>query len=794
MNQSTYLAINQHKVKKASKKIRIRYDYLVLALLGLLVGQAEISKSLFPLALVYWSMLAGVNKYLLIGTTISIGIGFAWSGELYGFIYLLAGLLGYLTYRFFNKRSKNMDLSLFIATYYFIIAISYNYTQQVLLYRYFLTSGEAAIIYVLSCMGLEGMQQLLDQRRQLSKLGYLSLYIIIISILIGLANITLIPVLVVNIFILYIIAGVSFVIGLSTGLIVAVLFGMTMVLTGVIPVLTMLRYLIFAFSTALFTKRHKLWLLIGGVIAFMLYSGFSPTIYELISALKEISVAILLFLITPQQVWEYLLNSFPIREEIVQKNEIPELSNNFRQHMTELTRVFKELSVTFKETMPVDIKEKKLDDFAFIIRNKVCYNCQRKRICWYQEKEDTLRRLILLIDEGEKRGILNKQIMEKHFSKKCPYYNQIIGGIKNSFEILQINSFWRERLYDKQQIVSEQLLGISNIINRISLKSELTVTEGVSDGLLKKRAQERGLDIYSIESNCGPIPGRPYLKVEMEPCSGNSPCEAQFNNFLSSQLNVDLRILNKECGNILKDKPCKITYGSVGKYRINLVTIQKSLRGDVSGDSFLYKTLKDGKDLIVLSDGMGVGEKASRESKAAINLLDSIIDAGFDQKLAIKTINSALYLRNQEESFTTLDIGIFDTFSGIMTFSKIGAVSSYIKREWELSKIASASLPVGILDRIEVNSEEIKLQPDDFVIMFTDGLLDIRNDLDDKEEWLKQLLQNSSFDKPKDMLEYVMDVVLDGNRKLNDDLTLVIFKIEEVFEKRRKFNGFSRIQ
>jgi stage II sporulation protein E len=794
MNQSTYLAINQHKIKKEGKKIELRYDYIILTLLGLLIGQAEISEGLFPLTLVYWSMIAGVNKYLVTGITVTMGIGLAWSGEVAGFIYLFAGVLGYLLYRALSRWYKNLDLSLFIAVSYFISALIYNYLGQVLLYKYLLTLGEAVFIYALSYLGLQGAQQLLDRGRQITRLGYLSLFVVISGILIGLSNIAMVPLIVLDTFVLFIIAGASLRAGLSIGVIIAVLLGMVMVLPGIIPVLTMLRYIIFSFSTGLFASRHKLWSLAGGIIAFMLYSGFSPTTLDLMNSLKEISIALLLFLITPLKVWEYLFRNLSQKEETLYQNQVPDVSRNFRQHMVELTRVFKELSITFKENIPVDIKEKKLDDFAFIIKNKVCCNCQRKRICWHQEKEDTYRRLILMIDEGEKRGNLDRQIIENHLRKKCPYYNQIISGVKNSFEILQINSFWRERLHDKQQNVSEQLLGISNIIERISLKSELTLTGGVSSDLLKKRAREKGLDLYSLEVNYGLDASRPDLMVQMEPCSGNSPCEAQFTDFISSQFDYDFRILHKECGNILKDKPCNITYGPVGKYRINLATVQKSLSGDVSGDSFLYKPLKDGKDLVVISDGMGVGEKASRESRAAINLLDSIIDAGFDQSLAIKTINSALYLRNQEESFTTLDIGIFDNFSGKMTFSKIGAVSSFIKREWDLIKIASASLPVGILDRIEVTSEEINLQPEDFVIMFTDGLLDIRNDLDDKEEWLRQILQNSSFDRPEDMVDYIMDVALNGKKAVSDDLTLVVFKIEEVDKKRRKITGFSRIK
>ena len=53
---------------------------------------------------------------------------------------------------------------------------------------------------------------------------------------------------------------------------------------------------------------------------------------------------------------------------------------------------------------------------------------------------------------------------------------------------------------------------------------------------------------------------------------------------------------------------------------------------DVSGDSFNVVTLKDGRELIVLSDGIGVGRKAARESKATVNLLEELFNTGFGRR------------------------------------------------------------------------------------------------------------------------------------------------------------------
>ena len=280
----------------------------------------------------------------------------------------------------------------------------------------------------------------------------------------------------------------------------------------------------------------------------------------------------------------------------------------------------------------------------------------------------------------------------------------------------------------------------------------------------------------------------------MEQCSGNCPCEGQVLELLNSVYEHNYRILKKCCGSKIKDENCEVLYGPVGKYSLSIANLLKPSSGaDFSGDSFLHKGLKDGKDIVVISDGMGTGKKAAVESTAALSLLEKIIDAGFNQNLAVKTINSALFLRNQEETFTTLDIFLFDTFTGRAIFNKIGAMASYIKRNWELIKIDSASLPAGILEKIEVSTKEIELRVGDFVVMFTDGLLDIRYDIKDKEEWLRQILQNSSFDKAEEMCDYIQEVVMDFDGTISDDLTTVIIKVEELDKKRRKFKGLPRI-
>ncbi|MFW6390082.1 MAG: SpoIIE family protein phosphatase, partial [Halanaerobiales bacterium] len=423
----------------------------------------------------------------------------------------------------------------------------------------------------------------------------------------------------------------------------------------------------------------------------------------------------------------------------------------------------------------------------------VCGSCNRKSICWQQEKSNTSKRILLLLKSAENKGYIDSDTSKKYLSNKC-YQDQKLPVIKFSFEMYQINNFWKERLSDKQLIVSEQLEGISEIIDQFSSKTMFALGNNIPEYNIKKKALKASIDILNIEQSYNINSTRVNIQVELEPCTGNSPCKNQLCEIINSEYNYNFRVVSHNCGSKIKNIPCQIIYSPQGKYRLELSQQQRASKNGVSGDSYLYKPLKDGKDLIVLSDGMGVGRKAECESMAAINLLETIIDAGFDEKLAINTINSALYLRNKEESFTTLDIAIFDTFTGQISFSKIGAVSSYIKRDWDLIEIDSASLPAGILNKIEVSTKTKLLKENDFVIMFTDGVIDSYSAGKDQEECVRRLLQNSSFETAEEMVNYIMEVVLSEDKEIKDDMTIAVFKIKKDEKKSRIINDFSRIK
>src|SRR5690606_2616617 len=131
-----------------------------------------------------------------------------------------------------------------------------------------------------------------------------------------------------------------------------------------------------------------------------------------------------------------------------------------------------------------------------------------------------------------------------------------------------------------------------------------------------------------------------------------------------------------------------------------------------------------GRLALVLSDGMGAGEKAAAESRTVVGLLQRLLEAGFDQQFAVRMVNSVLLLRSPEETFATIDMAIVDLAGRRAEFLKIGAPPTFIKRGDHVISVRGASLPAGILQQVEADVQCRRVQAGDAIVMMTDGLID----------------------------------------------------------------------
>lgn len=229
------------------------------------------------------------------------------------------------------------------------------------------------------------------------------------------------------------------------------------------------------------------------------------------------------------------------------------------------------------------------------------------------------------------------------------------------------------------------------------------------------------------------------------------------------------------------------------RYKAEAAAATYFSKGSISGDSYSCRRLDDGRHLFILSDGMGKGTAAAAESGLAVRTLSDLIEAGFDIETSLRTLNSILLLKSEEEIFSTIDIGVFDEKTGRLKLYKIGAASTFIKRRGEVKSIKMAALPMGIIDDLHIDFVTIKLRQGDQIIMVSDGVTDsLKQGRDRRSDapqqgcdgeaqtgWLTAVIAGINSKDPQTMADLIVNRAVENyGLREKDDLTVISILIK----------------
>lgn len=196
----------------------------------------------------------------------------------------------------------------------------------------------------------------------------------------------------------------------------------------------------------------------------------------------------------------------------------------------------------------------------------------------------------------------------------------------------------------------------------------------------------------------------------------------------------------------------------------------------VSGDSVTHFETEDARLCLLLSDGMGCGEDARRESALAVRLLERFLRAGVEPSGALKTLNGALTLRAElSESFTTVDLLRLSLENGAAEVYKYGAAPSYVKRGGRVRRITCSCLPAGLQSAgSEPDATRFTLEKRSFFVMLSDGVADVSDD-----GWLFALLEGWHGDDPQQLASQILAAGREHRGDSDDAAVLVLYLGEE---------------
>lgn len=368
--------------------------------------------------------------------------------------------------------------------------------------------------------------------------------------------------------------------------------------------------------------------------------------------------------------------------------------------------------------------------------------------------------------------------------KELDEIRDIIKAINTAYRISKNNFIWQKKLDENNKIVSKQLKNVSKVINNIASGIKENTDEYESERKeIEDLLKEKGIVVKEVsikKENTGRIIVSAYTNLCDNAEGKNCPIKP-IDKVLNKVFDEKFMIQEQKCGIRLNKNTCSYTFASEDKYIIQ-TGIAKAKKEDsiVSGDNISQIRLGDGKYMFAISDGMGSGAEARRNSKIAISMLERLFNTGFDKETSINLINSAIMNANKEEMYATLDIEILDLYAGKMQILKNGACPTYIKKNRNVNLIKSTSLPTGIVSDISVDTYDTDLADGDIVVICSDGIIESNKEYANKELWVKYLLEEIQTDSPERIADIILHEAIDNDfGKAKDDMTVIAFKVNK---------------
>ena len=406
------------------------------------------------------------------------------------------------------------------------------------------------------------------------------------------------------------------------------------------------------------------------------------------------------------------------------------------------------------------------------LTGKLCASCDACAVCWENERApiyEILPRLISSVMETGKVDGRQREELKRH----CKRSRDMVAEAVRVFERVSLNHAWYNRLIENRQTIAEQLDAMAYVMQDCA--KEDVLLDASEEGLLSKlryHSKEHGIIIEELHLY-EMADGHYKLYVRMKSRRGGCISVKSFLSVAGQVLGRRLRSVS-ETKNFVTKEEAEFIFLEDTRFRsVQGIVREKKDGAYVSGDNFSILEMENGKLLMGLSDGMGSGSTACKESELVLDLVERFLEAGFSMETAIRMMNSAMVLKGEEDLYSTVDLCEVNLYNGQASLYKIGAAASFLKRGDEVRCFMAHSLPVGVGTNPEIEKEEIELQNGDFVVMVTDGVLEYLH-VPKPEETMQEIIESIDCRHPGVLVKKIMErVMLFTGGKVNDDMTIL---------------------
>ena len=466
-------------------------------------------------------------------------------------------------------------------------------------------------------------------------------------------------------------------------------------------------------------------------------------------------------------------------EEIREKekfrgNEI--FMNPYVVQMDKFADSLKHLSKTFLklESYKGTFTKEELEEMFEKVTDKVCRNCENREMCLGEKRVYTYQAmheiLCAAVEYGAELNIELKRKLKSQCILAPRFLRETLEVFENATEILM----WNNRMVQNREGYAGQLKSFAKMIQYTTRELDAGIFEDEHmEKRLKTRLKKAGIRMLSAVFYMTPQ-GKYEIHLTVKAMKGQSVSTRELVRLVGDSVGREMMPGRGERPVIGEDY-CTVACMEGARFH-TLQGVARIGKGceKISGDTFLMTELPGGKQGIALSDGMGSGEDAFRESSMVVEMLEELLGAGFPVKTAVQMMNTALVIGREEVRFCTVDVALFDLYEGACEFVKAGAAATFLKRQGEVEIIRSATLPIGVLQDIEIDTETRRLESGDYVIMVTDGVMDALP-AGEQDVLMCTFIQDTDILNPRELAHHILGRVLEWSGEVPlDDMTVLV--------------------
>jgi sigma-B regulation protein RsbU (phosphoserine phosphatase) len=211
----------------------------------------------------------------------------------------------------------------------------------------------------------------------------------------------------------------------------------------------------------------------------------------------------------------------------------------------------------------------------------------------------------------------------------------------------------------------------------------------------------------------------------------------------------------------------------------------------VSGDYYDYQALSDTRLAVAIGDVAGKGISAAllmaTLQSGMRSQLRSCLDAAeasngakasISTSKLVSNLNHQVYASTAPEKYATFFFGVWDEPTSTLTYTNAGHLPPYLVRNGKATAFEVNGMVVGAFPFAEYGESQIRLELNDLVVSYTDGITEPENEYGEMfgEERLIDLVVRNAHLPEAEIAALIVEAVRQwtSSEELQDDMTLLL--------------------